>query len=562
MNKFYSRLVQLSNGLRYLARGDFNGLVTRLKWHSRSYASAKMQKQLNRAGRTTWGVISTPQTLFIANIIAERLAYHNILVEVVDEAIDSFDHDFYVVLCAPILKCLPPPEKRYIFKIEQCADLRLFSPNYLNVLKRSRGVLFSDLFNISYFSKHGLSFPDVHYLPIGASLNKLTLKENSVKKYDFLYWGDSTTEERVRNYLAALKQKFTVRICDNINDEERYDAIRSARVVLNIHQCQDDLLEISHICECISLGVPVLSETSTNQHEYPELAPAVSFFQKGDTADMMARASETLASLEENQEFVESAVIKSSERFNFMMDRFLVAIGALPTKVVLDERLYSARNSSFFALSLPETTDRRLAITKKLPDGCELFDGIRHRMGWIGCGASFSALSRYALSNGCRQLTVIEDDVDLPNNFTNILDEIYHYLASRNNRWDIFSGVMADVHPSAKIYSIERASGRTYVTIDKITSTVFNIYNCSALHLLSKWDPSDFNAATNTIDRYMERQEDLRVVVAIPFIVGHKEDATSTLWGIENQHYTAMIADSQKRIERLMDVWESHQKRQ
>lgn len=559
MNKFYSRLGQLSNGLRYLARGDINGLVKRLKWHGRSYTGTKMQKQLESAGGTAWGIISTSQTLFIAKLIAQRLAYHNILVEVVDEAVDSFDHDFYIVLCAPILRRLPPPEKRYIFEIDQYADLKAISPEYLNILKRSRGVLFSDLTNIKYFAKHGLGFPDVHYLPIGATLNQFTMTENSCKKYDFLYWGDSKTEERVGNFLAALKQKYTVRVYDNIEGAEHYDAIRSSRAILNIHRCEDDLLEVSHICECISLGVPVLSETSSNQHEYPELVPAVSFFQQGDTVDMMERACEILDSLEERNESVESAVIKSSRRFNFMMDRFLVAIGALPTRVVLEKPLYSDRNSSFFALSLPETIDRRLAISKNLPDGCELFDGIRHRMGWIGCGASFNALSRYALSNGCRQLTVIEDDVDLPNNFTSILEEIYDYLASRNTNWDIFSGVMADVHPSAKVYSIERVGGRTYVTIDKITSTVFNIYNSSALDLLSKWDPCDSNAATNTIDRYMERQKDLRVVVAIPFIVGHKENATSTLWGVENQHYTAMIADSQKRIERLMKVWESHQ---
>lgn len=159
-------------------------------------------------------------------------------------------------------------------------------------------------------------------------------------------------------------------------------------------------------------------------------------------------------------------------------------------------------------------------------------------------------------STDCRQLTVIEDDADLPINFTGILDEIHAYLDSRKTSWDVFSGLMADVHPSAKIHSVEQVGGRTYVTIDKMTSTVFNIYNRSALELLSQWDPLNTNAATNTIDRYMERQKDLRVVVAVPFIVGHKEEATSTLWGVDNQYYTPMIAEAQKKIENLIREWQ------
>jgi hypothetical protein len=48
---------------------------------------------------------------------------------------------------------------------------------------------------------------------------------------------------------------------------------------------------------------------------------------------------------------------------------------------------------------------------------------------------------------------------------------------------------MADVHPNAKIISVDQAGGRTYVTLDKMTSTVFNIYNKSALQMISQWNP-------------------------------------------------------------------------
>jgi len=269
----------------------------------------------------------------------------------------------------------------------------------------------------------------------------------------------------------------------------------------------------------------------------------------------MMLASEMLNNLEDINETVESAVTASAARFEFMTDRFLVAIGVVPANRILGQPVYMVKKSDFYALSLPETIKRRRAIARLLPAGCEVFDGIRHNIGWIGCGGSFSALSRFALENNLTKLTVIEDDVDLPDNFDNVLKEINDYLSDRVSNWDIFSGLMADVHPSAKILSVEEVNGRTYVTINRMTSTVFNIYNRSALEMISQWSPLNTDPVTNTIDRYLERQSGLRVVVALPFIAGHKEEATSTLWGFENDRYTPMITHAQEQIEAMVREW-------
>lgn len=37
-----------------------------------------------------------------------------------------------------------------------------------------------------------------------------------------------------------------------------------------------------------------------------------------------------------------------------------------------------------------------------------------------------------------------------------ILREINEYLDTRKSRWDIFSGLMADVHPKAKVLSVDQ----------------------------------------------------------------------------------------------------------
>ncbi|KAB2750833.1 methyltransferase type 11 [Brucella anthropi] len=555
MPKFASRLKQVTNALRYLARGDVSGLFRRLKWYGREYNHDKLRRRLANGNGIVWGILCTPHTLFIARAISERLASHGIESEIVTGSPKSFDHDLYIVLCAQMFKHLPPAGKRVIFQLEQSVSSRWFTQNYMNILTESLGILEYSLTNIDFLAKNGLKYPNVHYLPIGASLDEEFEGNATQKKYDFVFYGDSLSSERRRRFLEKLQEKYSVKICNDLFGDELYVIIKESRVVINIHYYEGALLEMPRICECISLGVPVLSEGTSDQDEYPELEGAVKFFDEGSIDSMMARASEVLNNVESISKALEGAVSVSAARFNFMFDRFLVAIGVVSADVILDRPIYMARRSDFFALSLPETIERRKTIVQSLPVGCELFDGIRHSSGWIGCGGSFNALSRYALENEAGRLTVIEDDVELPDNFNDILIEINEYLDARKSKWDIFSGLMADVHPKAKIISVDQYEGRTYVTIDKMTSTVFNIYNESALKILSQWDPLNTDAVTNTIDRYLERQEDIRVVVALPFIAGHKEDATSTLWGFENERYTPMIAEAQRKIEALVEEW-------
>lgn len=545
----------MTNALRYLARGDVSGLFKRLKWYGREYNYVKLRRRVANGNGIVWGILCTPHTLFIARAISERLASHGIDSEIVTGSLKSFDHDLYIVLCAQMFKHLPPANKRVIFQLEQSVSSRWFTPQYMKNMKESLGVLEYSLTNIDFLAQNGIKYPNVHYLPIGASFDEGFEGSIMPKKYDFVFYGDSLSSERRRRFLGELQEKYSVKICNDLFGDELYAVIQESRVIINIHYYEGALLETPRICECISLGVPVLSEGTSDQDEYPELEGAVKFFDEGSIDSMMACASEMLNNQEMTTRGLQAAVPVSAARFNFMMDRFLTAIGAVPADVILNRPIHMARKSDFFALSLPETIERRRVIAQSRPDGCELFDGIRHSSGWIGCGGSFNALSRYALAHEVNRLTIIEDDVELPDNFNSILHEINEYLDVRKSKWDIFSGLMADVHPKAKVISVDQVGARTYVTIDKMASTVFNIYNESALKLLSQWDPLNTDAVTNTIDRYLERQENIRVVVALPFIVGHKEGATSTLWGFENERYTPMIAEAQRKIEMLAQEW-------
>ena len=152
----------------------------------------------------------------------------------------------------------------------------------------------------------------------------------------------------------------------------------------------------------------------------------------------------------------------------------------------------------------------------------EFFPGVRHsfRPSWMSCGASFKVVADIALRHGTTQLAVAEDDAELSRMGDGTFNIIQEYLQSRAD-WDIFSGMIADVHADTAVISAECFEGIQFVTINKMTSMVYNIYNTTALDILRSWDEDNDDVVSNTIDRYLE-DKNLKVVVALPYAVGHR----------------------------------------
>lgn len=558
LEKNFNFFARVKGAIRYIKRGDLNGFLGRIKFYLKQKNTQKIYSKLASNDGDVWGILTTPHTIYVAKIIAERLAIHGIQSEIITGSPDAYHHKLYIILCAQMFETLPPPERRIIFQLEQSVSSRWFTKNYLDALENSLAVMEYSLKNIEFLAGKGIRYPHIHYLPIGGSLKSPEILSGSTKEYDFIFYGDSLSSPRRRKLLKALQNKFSVKIVNDVFGDEMSALIRKARAVINIHYYEDALLEMPRIQECISLGIPILSESTADQCEYPELNGAVHFFRQGSEADMLQCASDMINNLSVTSDNLVKAAAVSSQRFTFMFDRFLVAIGVLPASAILATPVYIEHNSDFIGLSLPETIERRNIFTNNKPKNCVVFDGVRNSRSWIGCGSSFSALARYALTNGIDQLTVIEDDALLPDDYEKNISITKEYLESREENWDIFSGLMASVHPSAKVLSVEKWKGMTFLTLDRMTSTVCNIYSKRALGLLAKWDPMDLNVDTNTIDRYLEGQDELRVVVALPFLAGHREEVSSTLWGFENSRYAPMIAEAESRLRELEDEWMSH----
>ncbi len=455
----------------------------------------------------------------------------------------------YIVLCPQAFCRLPPPERRIIFQLEQSVSSRWFSEEYIECLNSSFAVFDYSLRNIEFLASRGIAFPHVHYLPIGSVPRHRGSEHDSVKSVDVLFYGDYKSSPRRQRLLNAARENFSVRICDETFGEQMASEIRRARVVLNLHYYENALLEMPRILECISLGVPVVSEDTEDLSDYPEVSSAVKFFATGDELAMITAIRQ---SLDDPRFDVARAAELSARRFEFMVGRALVAVGAIPAERLLKTPSPVEIEGSKIVLSMPETIARKRAFDlTPQAGGFRAFEGIRKSPGWIGCGLSYKKLAVDALARGVSRILIVEDDVLLPPDFEGRIRRVHSYLDQLDLEgfaWDIFSGMMAVVHDDIRVIRRGESDGATFLTVDRMTSTVCNIYSTLGLRRLAEWDHRDADPVKNTIDRYLEHQSDLRVVVEIPFLAGHREDQKSTLWGFQNSTYSRMIARAERSL--------------
>jgi hypothetical protein len=221
--------------------------------------------------------------------------------------------------------------------------------------------------------------------------------------------------------------------------------------------------------------------------------------------------------------------------------------------ISLRELDYFENDLSFdseLCLTLPETV-YRFRRARKLPG--DVFTGLRHQLGWIGCGMSYKKLANQALQKSYDRIVVFEDDVVLPKNYGEVQKTISNFLDTLKGDWHIFSGLISNLDPETEILSIESFGGLEFVTLNRMTSTVYNMFSKSGLELLSNWDENNFDLKYNTIDQYLGRSKELRVVTVFPFLFGHDNLESSTLWGFNNGEYEDSIVRSSKLLQQKID---------
>lgn len=491
-------------------------------------------------------ILCTRHVVYVAKLMERVLSRFGKRVEILTDLSAEFDDSAYIVICPQMFNRLPL--NYAAFQMEQTVSSRWLTPDYSKVLNAAMPVFDYSLKNIEYWLKDGVPMWRLYYLPIDFLPGMRV--SGDCEQYDVAFYGDPTSPRR-QEIIHALSGRFSVRIISEVYGKALYEELAKAKVIVNVHYYENAMLETTRIYETLSLGHSVIvSERSSDSYEEKRLDGIVDFVGVGDVDGLCERISYWLENDSMRKSHVEScyrALCLRGNSFDYYFGRFLLAFDVIN----FDQFYEFASNyinfpSSRVCLSLPESIERRRAFDSECRKDFEVFPGLRHLRGWTGCGLSYKFIMKKAQEQKLPQITVCEDDVGFPEDFDNRLSVISAHLRECNG-WDVFQGMMADVG-NVHVDSVDRNQGETYIMLNHMISTVYNIYNSSIFKYFAEWDEKNSNPLTNTIDRALEGKH-LKVMTTCPFLVIHKEDLASSLWGVANgELYRTMIANSREKL--------------
>lgn len=509
-----------------------------------SAGDSKLSKQI-----TTY-ILTTKHCIFVAELIKRNLEKAGFPADIIFEApATGFESSLHFVICPQIFTTLPGT---YIaFQMEQSVSSRWFEESYLRILENSYAIFDYSTLNIQFLQDKGLSLKQVYYTPI-SYIPDYAATIPTTKEYDILFYGDANNERR-QEYLTAFKKKYKTKVISNIFGKTLYNEIEKAKLIVNIHYYEGALLETTRIYECLSRDALIVSESSSDIAEHQNLQNVVDFTKIGDIDEMMERVDYWLSDETRRQQKItlnREALRAAPDEFEYYFQRFLLATDNISFDTFYDIAGHNIEfKTDYVCLGLPESTERRKDFEKDNKTGFQYFPGLRHSAGWIGCGLSYKFILRKAYEQKFKNITVCEDDVEFLDGWKARFDQIHDHLESQEKDWDIFSGLIANLHADTNIRAIEEFDEFELIHIDKMTSTVLNTYNASVFPKVIKWDENFRDPYKNTIDRFIESQSNIDVITTAPFLVGHKEELMSTLWGFQNSQYTDMIAASTRLLQ-------------
>ena len=497
-------------------------------------------------------ILSTESALFYCSNMQKQLEHFGVQCEILREEPVEYLDELYFVVCNEQWEHLP---KKYIaIQVEDVCTNISFSQKYLDQLLGAIAVFDCSTMNIQYFKSHSSYGNRFYYVP--ADYQLLDHEETDEEMFDVLCVGCETSP-RCQEWIQEVSKYWNVCFVDLslISDSEFVEKVKQSKIVLNLHAFDASILETSRLYEILSYGNAILiSESSVDSYEEDRLKDIVTWVKPSNYTDAISKITYWL----ENDDVRRKQVHKNFELlkakkndFAYYFYRFLLAFDCIS----FDEFYRSVGNyisfgGSRICLSLPEDVERRNAFLKDNQYGFELFAGLRHTRGWTGCGLSYKFIMKKAKEQGFSDILICEDDVLFPEDFEARFSNLIQYLDTHND-WDVFQGVIADVG-NVEIQNVEECNEETIVYLNHMVSTVFNYYQSHMFDRVISWDETDANQLTNTIDRALE-SKDLKVVTTVPFLVGHKEDLKSTIWGFENTEYTDWILRSSEKLQKLVN---------
>ena len=246
----------------------------------------------------SFSIVTPPATIYVANMLKWKMGLLNLKVDILDVMPENYDVDLYIVICPQYFKKLPPREKRIVFQMEQSISRRWFTDEYIDVLYNSLCAFDYSEFNINFmrgsfnYSRLNLYHVPIEPMPKNALCSCLCQIESS-KKYNVLFYGDIKNKRR-RKFIDILSKKFDIKLVSNLYGVDLGGRRIIKKVIVRIHYYVNELLETTRISECLTLGIPVVSEIGSDQYLYKDKFRGVIFTPIDDPQAMLQEVEKIL----------------------------------------------------------------------------------------------------------------------------------------------------------------------------------------------------------------------------------------------------------------------------
>lgn len=264
-------------------------------------------------------ILTTPVLMYLAVCIQKALQECNIEVQIRDSYCPLHEKLLHIVL-APMCfaENLPP---RYIaVQMEQSISERWFTPEYIETLNNAVAVMDYSAVNVENLRKRGIAPGRVFCVPVTPLPHMASAWPE--KKTPILFYGDYKCERR-KSALEQVSRSCEIKTLINVYRDEMSRELDKSAIVINIHYYEGAMLETTRIAEALSHNCLVVSESSINDAEYPELKQVVDFVPVGDFAAM----AERLDFWKNHPEAMARRVKQNQQVVNLLYNRFAFDIG-------------------------------------------------------------------------------------------------------------------------------------------------------------------------------------------------------------------------------------------
>lgn len=217
-------------------------------------------------------IMTKPSTESVARVIAQALHLYGWSFCFRRQYQASDRRRLHLVLAPQGYSRLPP--LRIAFQFEQHVATQYFTAVDWWLLGFAEDILEYSAVNMPRLYKDKRLFRSVGYLPPCPDPDLFqtwaSRSSTSEKKTDLFFVG--AMNARRENILRHLRNHFSVHVASGLYGDELFEAMAESRAVLNIHFYEDAVHEVVRVQESVACGLPVISESSSDQHEfdYPE----------------------------------------------------------------------------------------------------------------------------------------------------------------------------------------------------------------------------------------------------------------------------------------------------